>query len=325
MNDLKRHPERTQSHLLAALGLAAIALIAYAVHSPSVFVEPAWPGAEWTAPEPLPSGIRKGKSAGLYVYDSKMGLEIDMIYVPPGDFVMGTDDADALPFFHLPKHTHAMARGYFIGRNHITVGQFAIFAQSQPGGFKTEAEKAGVGWVFDPETGWVKKAGFSWRNPGFSQGKSHPVVFMAWTDARAFCEWAGLRLPNEAEWEKAARGEHGRRYPWGDAWDSTRANCNERSTSTSPVGSFPNGASPYGALDMAGNVWQWCLDEFDSKSDTLHVDPGAWTSSSAPHSGRGGCWFNQPQACRTYHRSWERSEAGYTVRHVGFRTLKPID
>jgi serine/threonine-protein kinase len=187
----------------------------------------------------------------------------------------------------------------------------------------TNAEYA----IFVEETG--KEPPRHWEGGRIPAGKDeHPVVHVSWTDAVAFCEWLSrriskdedphlVRLPTEAEWEYAARGEGGRKYPWGDAEPSDRlANFGRNVGDTTPVGSYPDGATPEGVHDLAGNVWEWCGDWTGRYPPEDEEDP------TGPHSGasrvlRGGAFLNFPWNLRAAYRGDRHPEARFD--RLGFR------
>jgi formylglycine-generating enzyme required for sulfatase activity len=166
-----------------------------------------------------------------------------------------------------PEHS-VFLPPYWIDQTEVTNSMFTEFLNDQG-----DQEQTGIPWFketsmhahisFDDEVGL-------WRiNPGY---EDHPVVSVNWYGARAYCMWAGRRLPTEAEWEKAARGTDGRRFPWGN----DRPNCEIANFDgkcflrvSTEVGSYPNGASPYGAMDMSGNVWEWVNDWYDAEYYSL--------------------------------------------------------
>jgi formylglycine-generating enzyme required for sulfatase activity len=162
---------------------------------------------------------------------------------------------------------------------------------------------------------------YSSCNWGVSGREQHPMNCIDWNQAKTFCEWAGKRLPTEAEWEKAARGTDGRKYPWGDTWQPQKANSygeDDGFKTTAPVGSFPAGVSPYGNLDMAGNVWEWTQDWYDSK----YYQNGPTKNPRGAEKGglkvaRGGSWRDSARGVRVALRRRYGPRAG--VDHVGFR------
>lgn len=241
-----------------------------------------------------------------------------MIYIPDGEFTMGSNEG--LPN-EKPVHKVHLD-GYWLGKYPVTVGQFRKFVEDT--GYVTDAEKGQGSWQFW-EGRWVVRLDGNWKNPYFEQGEDHPVVSVSWNDAVAYSRWLSKRtrvafkLPTAAQWEKGARGTDERIYPWGnDIPDGTRANyadihfwkkyddsrqadknVNDGFVETSPVGSFPAGASPYGLLDMAGNVWEWCYDVYDGNyySESPYKNPMGPTDTGRPDQERvnrgGGSWTDR--------------------------------
>ncbi len=235
------------------------------------------------------------------------------VFVPAGAFTMGTnfERADAQD---QPQHTVTLP-AYRIDKYLVTNAQYARFL-------------AATG--HRPPSTW--KAG---RIP---DGQLlYPVTLVNWYAARAYAKWAGKRLPTEAEWEKAARGTDGRRWPWGNSMDPRRLNTYYNVGSATNVTTYANGASPYGAFDMAGNVSEWIEDDFlpyegsgaaselfqGKVSKVLsNEDRAMKLSEQVPVSGRykvlrGGSWKGDPFSTATYHRSF--AWPNYASDFFGFR------
>lgn len=233
--------------------------------------------------------------------------------VPGGSFVMGDDEGD-------PNESPNPARveAFLLMRLEVTNRQFSVFVAAT--GHRTDVEKNGSGYVWDRT--WRLVPGADWRHPsgiGSSiEGKmDHPVVQVSARDAAAFCAWHGFRLPSETEWEFAARGPENHRYPWGMSAPGTqgtrRANFGavaccapdaaDGYRGTAPVDSFLPGASPFGMLNMAGNVWEWTASRFPGRPQLVVL--------------RGGGWGNDPYCLRTAYRHGNPPDIGLDM--VGFR------
>lgn len=251
------------------------------------------------------------------------------VYVPVGEFMMGSMDADTKAFGNeKPAHNVALD-AFWIDRTEVTNAMFAKFVADT--GYETAAEVKRKSQVYDWATGIRPEVtDADWRHPtgpaSDLRGRDqHPVVHVSWDDAVAYCDWADSRLPTEAEWEKAARGTDGRKYPWGNEPPNTeRLNYKLNTTDTQPVSSYPAGESPYGVLDMAGNVWEWVEDWFDE--NYYGEAPTSNPPGPAPRSAqdqarvlRGGSWDNQDWEVRVAYRFWLRSD--FSNDGIGFRCV----
>jgi len=207
---------------------------------------------------------------------------MSLVFIPAGDFLMGSSNQDDLSQSNEKPQHKVYLKAYWIDKTEVTIGMFRKFVQST--GYVTTAEKINSGKLTPLEADSGRLPGSDWehpRGPGISVENIDrmPVALVTWDDAQAYCQWAGRRLPSEAEWEKAARGTDGRIFPWGNDRDlNGRLNYwgdADGYPYTAPVGSFPAGASPYGVLDMAGNVWEWVADWYseDYYSHSSSQDP----------------------------------------------------
>lgn len=245
------------------------------------------------------------------------------IYVPAGEFIMGSDDVEAQTIVgtngraypEIPVNT-VYVDSYWIDKYEVTNGQYLL------------CEAAGV--CDSPYLNKSETRPSYHDNPEYA---NYPVIYVNWYMAKTYCEWTGRRLLTEAEWEKASRGTDGRKYPWGND-KPTGENANFCDTNcprtianhnfddgyadTAPVGSYPAGASPYGVMDMSGNVWEWTGTiinpyPYDATDGRENTDPTLWVERVW----RGGPWSNGYWWIRSTVRY--RSIPSYWYVNLGFR------
>jgi len=255
-----------------------------------------------------------------------------MLRVPRGVLMMGSDQGTPA---ERPVHRVTIS-AFWIDRLEVTNADFATFVAATA--HVTDPERAGVGWHWDRE--WHEVPGADWRHPhgpasSIAGLERHPVVQVSWRDAGAYCQWRQARLPTEAEWERAARGDGGRIYPWGDqapreagryrasygSDECCGADPGDGYLFTAPAGSFPAGQSPFAVQDLAGNVWEWVEDWFDPEfyNRSPAVDP-VNTTPAGRKVIRGGGWGNNPWGLRSTLRHANPPDIGLSM--VGFRCVR---
>jgi len=286
--------------IVAIIGLLMLGLALLVINWPGeTILSPSILALETPSPALLPGATRVREVDGMV-----------MIYVPAGPFTIGSDEGENN---EKPARTVTLD-AFWIDQTEVTNAMFNLCVQ-------------------DGRCTLPRKNSSPTRNNYYNDAKyaNYPVIYVSWEQANTYCAWAGsvstgsttTRLPTEAEWEKAARGIDGRIYPWGNQtpWIYS-ANYNSDLGDTSPVGSFPNGASPYGALDMAGNVWEWVADWY---SPDYYSNSSSTTSPTGPNSGRykvlrGGAWDNLDFAVRSTFRNWDSpTNFDYNFGNYGFR------
>ena len=255
---------------------------------------------------------------------SRAYVSSGMVLIPGGEFHMGSSDSKA-DTDEKPGHT-VYVDAFYMDRYEVTNAHFKAFVDANP-----QWEKDSIPRAYH-DGDYLNH----WTGNRYPNGKSnHPVVYVSWYAAMAYAKWAGKRLPTEAEWEKAARGGLVRQnYPWGNGIGATRANFGRNVGKTTPVGSYT--ANGYGLYDMAGNVWEWCLDGYDAdfyvRSPRRDPVSGAqspaqivnrFTRVKTSRVLRGGAWNDFSQNLRVAYRNG--SAPANTNGDFGFRCAKAVN
>ena len=290
--------------LLLMLGVLSLSLIGAAIKKAAAPVPSKTSTPTITSPSQPTLGI------GSIMTREEDGME--MVYVPAGEFEMGGNDADAWDD-EKPVHT-VYLDSYWIDKYEVSNAQYAKCVTA--------------GDCTKPSyTGSYTRSNY-YGNPEYDD---YPVIYVDWNQAKDYCQWAGGDLPTEAQWEKAARGTDGRAYPWGNESPTCQLtnfdqgsyeNPNYCVGDTSPVTDYEAGASPYGALNMAGNVWEWVNDWYGSNYySTLPTRNPSGPTSGKYRVIRGGSWYRDYRFIRAADRG--SSNPTYTSLNLGFRCVLP--
>lgn len=272
---------------------------------------------------------------------SNLFIPKNMVFIPGGFTIIGdTHQSNESPTFPIA------VKPFFMDIYPVTVAQFRLFVLAT--GYITEAEKFGNSAFIDSSSSnrWILKEGAYWEYP---QGKDypkaqedHPVTQVSWNDAQAYCKWAGKRLPNEFEFEYAAKGGNNSSvlYPWGNdiiingfykanVWQGRFPLCNEVKDGfkfTSPVGYF--GRNEFGLSDMSGNVWEWCNnDKFSYEELLIAASKKVFIKPKKNEKAmRGGSFLCEPNWCHGYRVTGRSGSSPETaLMHVGFRCVKDVN
>jgi formylglycine-generating enzyme required for sulfatase activity len=290
------------------------------------------------------------KVGEVYTLPLGSNVTMELMGIPPGEFMLGSTKEEQAWAVANGRQEEGVKRegeaprkatikqGFWMGRTEVTVGQWKQFVKNT--GYLTDGEKKGESYVTMPGKS-VPKKGVSWRNPdfGFEMEDNHPVSCVSWNDAIAFCEWmteqerkagklpAGMvvRLPTEAEWEYACRAGRQTKFWWGESKEDGKGRLNwdgkdDGFEFVAPVDSYDmRGRNRLGLADMLGNVYEWCLDEYDAKQ--AHEE--CYSGTPRARVLRGGAFYHVPATCRAATRS--SANPAKSDSHLGFRVVLGMD
>ena len=297
--------------------------------------------------EPLPQALSETSAEGIEL------VTPDLVALEGGQFTMGTNGDYGYPVDGEGPAHEVVVSPFEISRHAVTNAQFAAFVAAT--GYRTAAERCGSSFVFAPllpddfpltrgvaaAPWWREVDGADWAHPegpgsSWEERAEHPVVHLSWADALQFCVWSGARLPTEAEWEYAARGGAGTRFPWGEELEPGgehrmnvfQGSFPEENTAadgylgTAPVSAFPpNGFCLH---NMTGNVWEWTADRFDRSFylESPRTDPFC-AEGAGPVVMRGGSYLCHASYCNRYRVDARSSSASDgSTGNLGFRVVR---